>query len=516
LDHPTDIYSLGVTLYELLTLQSAFSGQDRKRLMRQILEEDPRPPRQLNQAVPKDLETIILKAVAKEASARYATAGELAEDLRRFLNTEPIRARRPSLLERTAKWSRRHRSIVGAAAAALVVAVLALSVSTALVSRAYQREATQRDRAEANLELVAEEWVGLLDRVHSTSGQLQEAVASWDAAVQLNPQSPVCFRSRGWAHLKNGDVEQAIADHGVALHLDPNDRTTYKSRAYAYFEIGELDRAIEDYTSAIRLDPTDFTAYAWRGLMYSRTGEFDKAILDYTTAIRVDVKLRNPSTYVWRGLSHSSKGDIGRAMADYDRAIQLVPDYTFAYCCRAAANMRLGQEEDALRDINRTDEVFYRDFVDLHVVSWFLATCPDSRLRRPKRAVQLAEEGVRLRPKTGFVLLTLGVAQYRAGDLEGALVTLERSTGLPSRFILDPAAWFSLAMVQHRLGSEEQARKSYDEAVRRMESGYSHDEEIRGFQREAAQLLGAAKAAESATPGADSSISPHRHTETEP
>ena len=94
-DHRTDIYSLGVTLYELLTLEPAFKGGDRQELLRQIAFEEPRPPRRLNGAIPRELETIALKAMEKNPLERYATAQELADDLRRFLMHEPIRARRP-------------------------------------------------------------------------------------------------------------------------------------------------------------------------------------------------------------------------------------------------------------------------------------------------------------------------------------------------------------------------------------------------------------------------------------
>ena len=84
-DHRSDIYSLGVTLYELLTLQPAFAGDDRQELLRQIAFEEPRKPRQINARIPQDLETIILKAIEKNPADRYATAQELADDLRRFL-----------------------------------------------------------------------------------------------------------------------------------------------------------------------------------------------------------------------------------------------------------------------------------------------------------------------------------------------------------------------------------------------------------------------------------------------
>ncbi len=151
--------------------------------------------------------------------------------------------------------------------------------------------------------------------------------------------------------------------------------------------------------------------------------------------------------------------------------------------------MQLGQVEDAFRDLSQTDDIHPRDFVDLHVVSWFLATCPDPRLRRPERAIQLAEETIRLRPNTASVWMMLGVARYRAGDLEGALAALTKSTQLRSRFLMDTAGWFFLAMVHQQLGHEKEARSSYDRAVRQMGQESPNDEELQRFQHEAAELL---------------------------
>ncbi len=131
-DHRTDIYSLGATLYELLTARPAFDGHNRQELLRRIADEDPTPPRQLDPTIPRDLETIVLKAMAKEPEGRYATAQELADDLRRFLADEPIRARRPGPLERTARWTRRHKPAVVSTA---VVLLLALFTGTGLLWR---------------------------------------------------------------------------------------------------------------------------------------------------------------------------------------------------------------------------------------------------------------------------------------------------------------------------------------------------------------------------------------------
>jgi serine/threonine protein kinase len=143
IDGRTDIYSLGVTLYELLTLRPAVDGRDRAEVLRRIAEEEPTPLRRHNPAVPADLETIVLKATDKDPSGRYASAGELAEDLRRFLEDCPIRARRPSPLDRAAKWSRRHQSVMTTAALLLV---LGLALSTWQAWRATRAENLARQR----------------------------------------------------------------------------------------------------------------------------------------------------------------------------------------------------------------------------------------------------------------------------------------------------------------------------------------------------------------------------------
>jgi WD40 repeat protein len=146
-DHRTDIYSLGVTLYELVTLRPAYDGRDRQEVMQQIAFEEPRLPRRHNKAIPAELETIIRKAMGKSPAERYATAQELADDLRRFLDDKPIRAKRPTLIDWTRKWARRHQGIVATGIAGLIVAVGILAVSTWMILGAYRAEAKQRQVA---------------------------------------------------------------------------------------------------------------------------------------------------------------------------------------------------------------------------------------------------------------------------------------------------------------------------------------------------------------------------------
>ncbi len=166
-DHRSDVYSLGATLYELLTLRPPFEGRDRNALIRQIAEDDPTPPCGLDRTIPPELETIVLKALRKDPADRYGTSQELADDLQRFLDGRPILAQRPTPAERLRAWSRRHPSLVGAGALALLVLSVASLVSTALVrgeqaktlvqqhkaESAYERERQRAEEAEARFRL---------------------------------------------------------------------------------------------------------------------------------------------------------------------------------------------------------------------------------------------------------------------------------------------------------------------------------------------------------------------------
>ncbi len=145
-DHLGDIYGLGVTLYELATLKKAFTAENRLQLMDQIANVDPRRPIEINRHLPIDLETIVLKAMEKEPKRRYQSAAEMSADLRRFVDDQPIHARRATLVERVVRWMKRHKAQT-AAMFSMAAAILILVVSSILVIQ--QRNVAQTNFVES-------------------------------------------------------------------------------------------------------------------------------------------------------------------------------------------------------------------------------------------------------------------------------------------------------------------------------------------------------------------------------
>lgn len=159
LDHRTDIYSLGITLYELLTLEHAIRGKDYREMLNQIAEQEPIPPKTIDPTIPVELDTIVRKAISKEPSQRYATAGAFGDDLERWLLHKPIAAKPTTFLERLKKWRKRNSLLVNIGIAAAGLSSIGLLITTMIVlreqsetRRALENEMKQRTAAEQNFQ----------------------------------------------------------------------------------------------------------------------------------------------------------------------------------------------------------------------------------------------------------------------------------------------------------------------------------------------------------------------------
>jgi serine/threonine protein kinase/WD40 repeat protein len=193
-DHRTDVYSLGATLYELLTLRPAADGTSKEEILARLAFEEPIAPRRLDRSIPAELETVTLKALAKDARERYATAGELADDLRRWLTDRPILARPPGPLHRLRKWSHRHRPLVVGLGIFLTLLVAALCLGTVAYGVKKGELADERSRFADEKELSE----------RNLAQQLRQVL--FDRAEAIRVVRPPGYRQRVWA-----DLREAIA-----------------------------------------------------------------------------------------------------------------------------------------------------------------------------------------------------------------------------------------------------------------------------------------------------------------
>jgi WD40 repeat protein/serine/threonine protein kinase len=207
-DPRSDVYGLGVTLYEMLTLRPAFDGTDRPRLMETIARKDPPGPRTLDPQIPRDLETIVLKAIAKDPADRYPTAAALAEDLRRFLTDRPILARRTTWSEHAWRWCRRNPAVAGlltAVSILLVGLVVVLAVSNAQIGAALEKEKRaledetrargEEKRAREHLEqTLYYQWIASAAAARANDQNARAEI--------LLDQCPVSLRGWEWHYLK--------------------------------------------------------------------------------------------------------------------------------------------------------------------------------------------------------------------------------------------------------------------------------------------------------------------------
>jgi serine/threonine protein kinase/WD40 repeat protein len=227
-DARSDVYGLGMTLYELLTLRPAFADANQGALVDQIARQEPPSPRKLSPRIPRDLETIVLKAMAKEPEQRYSTAGELAEDLGCFLADRPIRARRTPWRERAWRWCRRNRlaaSLLASVAFLLVTAALGATLAAWWLKE--EAEDTRRHllkTQEAEKEATRQLYRALLDQVRANRrsrrlGQRFDTLSILKRASRMARQLEL--PEKAFLELRNETIAAlALADLRVARTWD--------------------------------------------------------------------------------------------------------------------------------------------------------------------------------------------------------------------------------------------------------------------------------------------------------
>lgn len=244
-DYRCDIYSLGITLYELLTRTAAFSAPNHEGLIQQITRGALRPLRQLNGAVSADLEVVIMKAAACDPRDRYTTAQLLADDLRAVLEDHPIRARRLSVVERARRWGRKNRAVAALSAVTLLLLMLVALVSSVgyfRVNEALRGVTEARQQSEAAASLASDALKKIFDRF--ASGGI--GVVDEDEQQVLDSVTPPALSPEAALLLQELQTYyDALAD------LRQGDNQFARSAIDARRRVGDIYRQLGRYDNAI-------------------------------------------------------------------------------------------------------------------------------------------------------------------------------------------------------------------------------------------------------------------------
>jgi tetratricopeptide (TPR) repeat protein len=346
LNHRTDIYSLGATLYELLTFQRPFPGERRDEVIAQIMHKEPKSPRRINRAVPLDLETICMKAMEKDPDRRYQSAGELAEDLRRYVNRFAIAARRAGPVQRVVKWVRRRPALAGAVATAIlaIVTVCFFAYRTQVAEQALRAEKLQSALDKA----LAAAMGGDLEKAES-------AIMDAEAHGATNAQMRML---RGLVAFYRGDYEHALVDLEEAVKLDPDSVAARGMLAIVYFGCGDWHRYYQMLPEIDALAPRTSEDYLFKGYAQHYV-DLDKSLRNLDEAVK---RSRSPLARVIRAKNYlyqaESRADLEagkRALDDVQAGREYLPDNPFVlsmslWAHAVAANLydEAGQQERLL------------------------------------------------------------------------------------------------------------------------------------------------------------------------
>ncbi len=262
-DNRTDIYSLGATLYEVIALRRPFKGEARDQILNSVCTTDPPAPRRWDKRIPRDLETICLRAMEKSPPRRYRSAAAMADDLRRFADGRPILSRRVSPPEIVLKWVRRHR----AATAAMVATAAAIILAAGLI----QHAGASRRREAHNLLETAYERLAYLNyrKPDLVADAIEQAELLGADPVELN-------RIKALACLGASDESDAIEHLRAVLAQTPNDARALYMLAWAQWRTGDHTVSLETFHGADLLGgPKTADAWFFRGL----AAHFDRPLV---------------------------------------------------------------------------------------------------------------------------------------------------------------------------------------------------------------------------------------------
>jgi tetratricopeptide (TPR) repeat protein len=519
LDPRTDVYSLGATLFELLGGRPPFMGSNPYDIAGRVLSEEAPPLRKLNPKIHQDLETIVQKCLEKDRARRYATASELADDLARFLEGEPILARPVGTMHRFVRFCAKRR---GALAAAVFAGLLLLVGGLFALERSRTTSylGAMRKGRDAWEEVVKATTSGRQDRAR---GLAAEALAHFDAAAAAKETSEaLVLRGRCLQVLGRGDASKEAWDR--ALALDPaNTEARYQSaklRLLAYQRArgtplfqpyasggdaeappliledlapeteaqGRLRREAEALLAAGSLGAPEKTVLL-RGLLAMGAARFSEAadlLARYTevepwdlAALRLEaiaefyagayeksgesldlVLAAGPDAdaYLWRGIVNLRRRQYEAAFADSTRALQLDDTLTWAYRNRARAHRYRGDVDGALDDLRRALELAPEAYLT-YIERAYLRNVYRGDL---EGALADADRAVELNPTSAYAYQTRASIKTALGDLAGVVKDAARALELePGR---DEAL---LLLVPARLatGDVAGAREAADRAV---------------------------------------------------
>jgi serine/threonine protein kinase len=242
-DHRTDIYSLGATLYELLTLRPPFRADGRDRLLAMVIQKEPVAPRSLDPKVPRDLETICLKCLEKDPDRRYQSAKELADDLRRYVNRFAILARRAGPLTRLTKWAKRNPAVV---VAGLIVMIALAAVGFFAYQAQQDRDHLRVERRQAAVDKAI---------LEAMSGDAEAALRAVADAEQAGAEPGQLNMLRGLVELHRGRVKEALVHLELADKQWPDSVAVKALLASAYMADIQFLRCSEMLVLAERLGP---------------------------------------------------------------------------------------------------------------------------------------------------------------------------------------------------------------------------------------------------------------------